>query len=97
MSMMKRRKLLKKRKRTSEEIVEEPFDLNALLRDVNGGNNDAEQATDSSNVDESPNTYASQFYADVKDSGAPIYPGNTTFTRMSTYDPSLMNLSYCGV
>ena len=86
-------KIGRKRSRTSHHRycvrepsrVEEPVDLNAMLHDLAGENYQFYETTDTGtiNVEEAPNDSAKKLYEVIVENGAPIYPGNTTYTRLS--------------
>ena len=69
----------KRRKR--RRATEVPFDIESLLRDISGPNNN-DGGSNGVN-EEPPNSSASQFYKDAIDAGAPIYPGNKKYTKMT--------------
>lgn len=63
-------------KRHWKKKIEEPFDLDTLLQDISGSNNNDEKTRGSNKFHEdSPNLSFSQFYKDAIDVRALIYPG----------------------
>ncbi|KAL8094028.1 hypothetical protein AgCh_035786 [Apium graveolens] len=86
-------KIGRKRSRTSHHRycvrepsrVEEPVDLNVMLHDLAGENYQFYETTDTGtmNVEEAPNDSAKKLYEVIVENGAPIYPGNTKYARLS--------------
>ncbi|XP_063950089.1 uncharacterized protein LOC135152874 [Daucus carota subsp. sativus] len=79
--------------------VEQPVDLNAMLHDFAGENSEFYNNVDTGtrNVEEVPNDSARKLYEVIVENGAPIYPGNTKYTRLSFTTKLLefKNISHC--
>ncbi|XP_063941385.1 uncharacterized protein LOC135149574 [Daucus carota subsp. sativus] len=79
--------------------VEQPVDLNAMLHDFAVENSEFYNNLDTGtrNVEEVPNDSARKLYEVIVENGAPIYPGNTKYTRLSFTTKLLefKNISHC--
>lgn len=61
--------------------MEETFDIDTLLQDISGPNNNDGEKKSRIRVGDKPlNWSSSQFYKDDINAGAPTYPGNKNYT-----------------
>lgn len=70
----------RKSKEKASSIKWRPFNVNLLLQNVSGKNNNYVRVGDSNKFEEPPNSNTSTFYNDVIDEGAHIYSSNTSWS-----------------